>query len=160
MTNMEYLPDAMVVEAEWQANLSLARELEAMRANQKHRPPSDLFLEQARAAVTLRRLLQRRQITHVHATSSHTLLCAVFLKKLLGLTISATVEARPILTEPVLMDALDQCVGGRSNDRELLTQRGSGFLFDRTRKSRIDWIGGRNFWREWSQQLIGWTRRA
>ena len=160
MTNIEYLPDAMVVEAEWQANLPLGRELEAMRANQKHRPPSDLFLEQARAALTLRRLLQRHQITHVHATSSRSLLCALFLKKLLGLTISATIETHPILDEAVIMEALDQCVGGRSNDRELLTQRGSGFLFDRTRKSRIDWIGGRNFWREWSQQLIGWTRRA
>ncbi|HEX5175592.1 MAG TPA: glycosyltransferase, partial [Chthoniobacteraceae bacterium] len=51
----EYLPDAMVIEGEWQASTTLVRELETVRANQKHRPPSDLFLEQIRWALALRR---------------------------------------------------------------------------------------------------------
>ena len=49
----EYLPDAMVIEGEWQASTTLVRELETVRANQKHRPPSDLFLEQIRWALSL-----------------------------------------------------------------------------------------------------------
>ena len=53
ITEFQYLPDAMVVEAEWQASFTLLRELEAMRAEQKNRPPSDLFLEQARFASIL-----------------------------------------------------------------------------------------------------------
>ncbi|MDQ3413894.1 MAG: glycosyltransferase [Verrucomicrobiota bacterium] len=168
----EYLPDAMVVEAEWQADTASLRELEAQRANQKHRPPSDLFLEQARCALILRRLFRQHNIGHVHATSSRTLLGALMLNKLLGLTTSAAIEEKPILSEPVLREALNQCVGGRSNDRELLARGGSGFMFDQTldkpsvndigpwltRKARIEWTGARPFWQEWSQRLIGWTR--
>ena len=174
MTDFEYLPDAMVVEAEWQLHPALVRELEAMRANQKHRPASDLFLAQARAALILRRLFLPHNIGHVHATSSRTLLCALFLKRLLGLSVSAAIETRPILSEQLIREALDQCVGGRSNDRELLARRGGGFVFDQTldkpsvndigpwltRKARIEWSGGRSFWREWSRQLIGWTQGA
>jgi hypothetical protein len=170
----EYLPDAMVIEAEWQASMPLVRELEALRAGQAHRPPADLFLQQARYAVMLRRLFQRRKIGHVHATSSRTLLCALYLKRLLGVGISVAIEEKPVLSESVIRDALDQCIGGRSSDRELLARRGGGFLFDQTlerpsvndigpwltRKARVEWTGARSFWREWSQQLIGWTRRA
>ena len=170
----QFLPDAMVIEAEWQSSMPLVRELEAMRANQQHRPPSELFLEQARCALILRRLFLQHNIGHVHATSSRTLLCALILKKLLGLGISAAIEESPVLSEPIILSALDQCVGGRSIDRELLARRGSGFLFDQTleklsvndigpwltRKARVDWTGARSFWQEWSQQLIGWTRRA
>jgi hypothetical protein len=94
------------------------------------------------------------------------------LKKLLGLSVSAAIEEKPVLSEQVILEALDQCVGGRSNDRELLAHRGDNFLFDRTldklsvndlgpwltRKARIEWTGDRPFWQEWSQRLIGWTR--
>ncbi len=172
VTSFEYLPDAMVIEAEWQAGSAEWRELEAGRADQKHRPPSDLFLVQARSALVLRRLFRQHNIGHVHATSSRTLLSAVMLKKLLGLTISAAIEAKPILSDPVLLTALDQCVGGRSSDRELLARRGPRFLFDQTldkpslndigpwltRKAKIEWTGARPFWEEWSEQLLGWTR--
>lgn len=172
ITSFQFLPDAMVIEAEWQANLPLVRELEAINANQKHRPSSELFLEQARAALILRRLFLQHNIGHVHATSSRALLCGLFLKKLLALSLSVAIETKPILSEPFILDALDQCDGGRSNNRELLARRGSGFLFDQTlekpsvndigpwlsRKARIDWTGGRPFWQEWSQRLISWTR--
>jgi len=170
----QYLPDAMVIEAEWQANLPLLRELEAMRANQKHRAPSDIFLEQARIALILRRLFRQHWIGHVHAASSRTLLCALMLKKLLGVTISVAIEENPIFGKEFIAEAFDQFDGGRSNDRELLARRGAGFLFDQavdkpsvndigpwlTRKAKIEWSGGRRFWPEWSQRLIGWTREA
>ncbi|MGI8957084.1 MAG: glycosyltransferase family 4 protein [Chthoniobacterales bacterium] len=172
VTQFEYLPDAMVIEAAWQGSGSALRELEALRANQKHRPPSDLFLDQARCALILRRLFRQHNIGHVHATSSRTLLGALMLNRLLGLTISAAIEDKPILSEPVLLEALNQCVGGRSNDRELLARPGSGFIFDQTldklsvndigpwltRKAKIEWTGARAFWQEWSERLIGWTR--
>ncbi|MEO5717909.1 MAG: glycosyltransferase, partial [Chthoniobacterales bacterium] len=172
VTSFEYLPDAMVVEAEWQAGRTELRELEAWRANQKQRPPSDLFLGQARQALVLRRLFRQHNIGHVHATSSRTLLGAVILKKLLGLTISAAIEAKPILSASLMLGALNQCVGGRSNDRELLARRGSGFIFDQTldkpslndigpwltRKAKVEWTGARPFWEEWSQRLVDWTR--
>ncbi len=168
----EYLPDAMVVEAEWQANLPLVRELEAARANQAQRPPSDLFLEQARIALILRRIFRRHNIVHVHATSSRTLLAALMLNRLLGLTVSAAIEAKPVLSEPLLQQALDRCLGGRSAEREMPAARGAGFLFDPTvgkssahhvgswlsRTAKIKSSGGRAFWQEWSRQLLHWTR--
>jgi glycosyltransferase involved in cell wall biosynthesis len=168
----EYLPDAMVIEAEWQANTALRWELETMRANQKHRPPSDMFLEQARYALALRRLFGQHNIGHVHATSSRSLLTALILKSLLNVTISAAIEEDPILSEQVIIESLDQCVGGRSHDRELLARRGGGFLFDQTldkpsmndigpwlvRKARIEWTGGQNFWLEWTTELRRWIQ--
>ena len=164
----------MVLEAEWQSNPALVRELEAMWADQKPRAASELFLQQARAALILRRLFRPHNIVHVHATSSRTLLCALFLRRLLGLTVSAAIEARPVYSPEFIHDAFDQCSGGRTNDRELLAKRGRGFLYDQTldnpsvndigpwltRKAKIEWTGGRAFWREWSQQLVGWTRRG
>jgi hypothetical protein len=120
----------------------------------------------------LRRLFQRHNINHVHATSSRTLLCALYLKKLVDVSVSVAIELKPVLAEQLVRRALDECVGGRSNDRELLARRGSGFVFDQTldkpsvndigpwltRKARIEWSGGRSFWREWSEQLVDWTQ--
>ena len=169
-----YLPDATVIEAEWQENQTAVRELEAMRANQKQRPPSDVFLEQARAALTLRSLFRQHDIGHVHATGSRTLLCALMLNKLLGVSISVAIEDKPVFSEHFIADALDQCVGGRSKNRELLARRGDGFLFDEAldrpsvnqigpwlkRKARIEWAGASPFWKEWSQRLKRWTPGA
>jgi hypothetical protein len=171
-TSFNFLPDAMVIEAEWEMNLALVRELEAIWATQIPRPASALFLEQARAALILRRLFRPHNIGHVHATSSRTLLTALYLKRLLDATVSVAIEPNPVLAEGLIRHALDHCVGGRSNNRELLARRGSGFLFDHTldrpsvndigpwltRKARIEWRGGRTFWREWSDHLVGWTR--
>jgi hypothetical protein len=172
VTSFNFLPDAMVIEAEWQSNQALVRELESVWADQTPRPSSELFLEQARAALMLRRLFQRHNINHVHATSSRTLLCALYLKKLVDVSVSVAIELKPVLAEQLVRRALDECVGGRSNDRELLARRGSGFVFDQTldkpsvndigpwltRKARIEWSGGRSFWREWSEQLVDWTQ--
>ena len=172
VTELEFLPDAMVIEAEWQSNRALVRELEAERANQTLRPSSQLFLEQARFALALRKTLLERKINHVHATSARVLLCALMLRKLLGVTVSAAVEHEPALSQKQLQSALDQCVGGRSNNRELLARR-STFLYDTTldtpsvndirhwlvKKATVDWTGGIAFWKEWSEFLAGWGRR-
>ena len=94
--NFEFLPDPMVSEAEWQTNLPLVHELESIWADQKHRAPSAYLLQQARTALILRRLFRPHNIRHVHATSSRTLLCGYFLKRLLGLNWSAVIEPRPV----------------------------------------------------------------
>jgi len=174
LTSFQFLPDAMVIEAEWQAGVPLLRELEGMRADQKHRPSSDLFLEQARVALILRRLFRQHWIGHVHAASSRTLLCALMLKKLLGVTVSVAIEENPIFSKEFLAEVFDQCDGGRSCDRELIADRGSGFVFDQTvdkpsvnhigpwltRKAKVEWTGARRFWQDWAQRLVVWTREA
>ncbi len=119
---LEFLPDPMVLEAEWRANPVLAQELEEERAQQTNRVPGGIFLRQARFALALKRLLRGKDVSHVHATTSRALVCALILKKLLNVTVSATIEPRPEPPRNWIQDALSECVGGRLSDRKLLEQ--------------------------------------
>jgi hypothetical protein len=76
---LEFLPDAMVLEAEWRTNPALAQQLEEDRAQQSSRAPGAIFLRQGRFALVLRKLFQEKNISHVHATSSRALVCALML---------------------------------------------------------------------------------
>ncbi len=169
--SLEFLPDPMVLEAEWRANPVLTQTLEEERAQQTNRVPSGIFLRQARFALVLRRLLRGKKVSHVHATSSRALVCALMLKKLLNITVSATIEARPELPQNWIHHALSECVGGRLADRKLLDGRGTSFLVDKTtfrsgprkalrlmtRKTGIDLTTGTRFWQEWAKLLLRWS---
>jgi glycosyltransferase involved in cell wall biosynthesis len=164
---MEFLPDAMVIEAEWRANPTLAQKLEEERAREEPRVPGKVFLRQARFALALTRLLRENHVSHLHATSSGALVCALILKKLLNVTVSATIEARPTLPREWIQNALSQCVGGRIRDRKL----GGSFVVDKTtfrsvpqralgrisQKSGIDLTAGTRFWQEWAELLMRWS---
>src|SRR5436190_14197683 len=110
-SSLEFLPDPMVIESEWRANHALAQKLEEDRAQQSVRAPAAIFLRQARFALVLTKL--QKNVSHVHATSSRALVCALILKKLLNVTVSATIEARPALPREWIQNALSECVGGR-----------------------------------------------
>jgi glycosyltransferase involved in cell wall biosynthesis len=167
-TSLEFLPDPMVIEAEWRANQALVQKMEEDRAQQSARAPSTIFLRQARFALVLTRLLREKNVSHVHATSSNALVCALILKKLLNVTVSATIEARPNLPREWIQNALSECVGGRLRDRQSL--RDSSFLVDKTtfrsapqqvlglvsQKSGIDLTAGTRFWQEWAELLMRW----
>jgi hypothetical protein len=171
---LEFLPDAMAIEAEWQANRKLVLALEDDRANETVRAPADLFLRQARFALSLRRMFAQKQISHVHATSSRALLCGVLLKKMLGVTLSASIEAKPPISREVIQHALRHAVGGRIADRKLSEHLGRPFTFDRAGSnriwvrslrwlrpvSRIDLTRRASFWQEWTKRLEGWSARA
>jgi glycosyltransferase involved in cell wall biosynthesis len=168
---LEFLPDAMAIEAEWQANRELVLALEDDRANESHRAPVDLFLRQARFALTLRRMFAQRKICHVHATSSRALVCGVLLKKMLGVSLSASIEAKPALSREAIENALQHAVGGRIADRKLSEQIGAPFFFDRAASnqplvrglrwlkpvSRIDLTRPASFWQEWVNRLDHWS---
>jgi glycosyltransferase involved in cell wall biosynthesis len=165
--SLEFLPDPMVIEAEWRANQALAQKLEEDRAQRSVRAPSTIFLRQARFALALTKL--QKNVSHVHATSSRALVCALILKKLLNVTVSATIEARPALPREWIQNALSECVGGRLRDRQLV--RGSSFLVDKTtfrsapqralglvsQRSGIDLTAGTRFWQEWADLLTPWS---
>src|SRR5437773_2620081 len=169
--SLEFLPDPMVLEAEWRANPVLTQTLEEERAQQTNRVPSRIFLRQARFALVLQKLLRGKKVSHVHATSSRALVCALMLKKLLNITVSATIEARPELPQNWIPHALSECVGGRLADRKLLDERGTSFLVDKTtfrsglrkalrlmtRKTGIDLTTGTRFWQEWAKLLLRWS---
>jgi glycosyltransferase involved in cell wall biosynthesis len=165
--SLEFLPDPMVIEAEWRANHALVQKLEEDRAQQSARAPSAIFLRQARFALALAKL--QKNVSHVHATSSGALVCALILKKLLNVTVSATIETRPALPREWIQNALSECVGGRLGDRKLV--RGGSFLVDKTtfrsapqqalglisQKSGIDLTTGTRFWQEWAELLMRWS---
>ncbi len=154
---LEFLPDALAVEAEWQAHRELAHRLESDRALREHRPPADLFLEQSRFAIALLRTLRQRGIQHVHATSSRSLLCGLALRKLLGTTLSVSVENKPRLSAAVLREALRECVGGRIA-RSGLTS-GDGFLPERRGLGAMGLTGTDKFWQEWAKRLTSWAQQ-
>jgi hypothetical protein len=167
--SLEFLPDPMVIEAEWRANHALAQKLEEDRAQQSARAPSAIFLRQARFALVLRKLFRQKDVSHIHATSASALVCALILKRLLNITVSATIEARPALPRDWIQNALSECVGGRLRDRR--SAHGGSFLVDRTtfrsapqqalvvvsQKSGIDLTVGTRFWQEWADLLIRWS---
>ena len=169
--SLEFLPDAMVLEAEWRATPALAQQLEEDRAQQSSRPPGAIFLRQARFALVLRKLFQEKNISHVHATSSRALVCALMLKKVLGVTVSATIEPRSELSREWIQNVLSECVGGRLSSRKLVEQRGGAFFLDKTtfrsaprktlgqitQKTHIDLTTGSRFWQQWAELLLRWS---
>jgi glycosyltransferase involved in cell wall biosynthesis len=171
--SLEFLPDAVVIEAEWRANPALAQKLEEERAQQNTRPPGGIFLRQARFALALQRLLREKNVSHVHATSSRALVCALMLREFLNVTVSATIEPRPELSHAWIQDAVSECVGGRLSNQKLLDGRSSSFLLDKTtfrsaprkalglitRKTGIDLTTGARFWQQWAELLLRWSGR-
>jgi len=169
--SLEFLPDAMVLEAEWRTNTALAQQMEEDRAQQSSRAPGAIFLRQARFALVLRKLIQAKHVSHIHATSSRALVCAMMLKKLLGVTVSATIEARSELPGEWIQNALSECVGGRLSHRKLVEQLGGAFFLDKTtfrsaerktleriiQKTHIDVTTGSRFWQQWAELLLRWS---
>jgi glycosyltransferase involved in cell wall biosynthesis len=169
--SLEFLPDAMVLEAEWRTNSALAQQLEEDRAQQSSRAPSAIFLRQARFALVLRKLIQEKNVSHIHATSSRALVCALMLKKLLGVSVSATIEPRSELPREWIQNALSECVGGRLSSRKLVDQLGGAFFLDKTtfrsapkktlgritQKTHIDLTTGSRFWQQWAELLLRWS---
>lgn len=164
-TRLVFLPDPMVIEAEWQAHRDIAYELEDDRANQPHRAPAAEFLQQARYAIALRPMLAQNRITHVHATSSRMLLCAVLLKKLCGVTISAAIEHKPHLPDALIKDALAQCAGGRLAKADLAEGLEGSFLRERVSSAGVLTLkkafglhlaGQSKLWHDWSDLLSCW----
>jgi len=169
---LEFLPDAMALEAEWRTNQALAQQLEEDRAQHSSRAPGAIFLRQARFALALRKLIQQKNISHIHATSSRALVCAIMLKKLLGVTVSATIEPRSELPREWIQNALSECLGGRLSSRKLVDQRGDTFFLDKTtfrsapqktlgqisQKTHIDLTTGSRFWQQWAELLLHWSR--
>ena len=169
--SMEFLPDAMVMEAEWRANPTLAQKLEEERAQKDIRAPSAIFLRQARLALVVRRMLQEKKVSHVHATSSRALVCVLILQEIIDVTVSATIEPRPELPQSWIESALRKCNGGRLSDRKLLRERSSSFVFDKAafcptprkvvgllgKNIGIDLTTGASFWQEWAELLVRWS---
>jgi len=151
---LEFLPDAMVIEAEWRANTALAQKLEEIRASQTERSPAAVFLRQARFALMLQNWLRDKSISHLHATSSRALLCALLLQEIVELPVSAAIEPRPELSAVWIKRALVRCRGGRVSDRTLLEKASQPFLLEP--KMRFGLGRPARFWKDWAKLIEGW----
>jgi glycosyltransferase involved in cell wall biosynthesis len=161
---LEFLPDAIVVEAEWQAGRSLAHEIESWRRELSSECNTADYLEAARVALYLVPRLARAGIRHVHATDSRALLCAWILQRLTKITISATVEPRPAFVSEVLKRLLASCAGGRVADRKIRASLNGGFLPEpKSAGLRGAFATGgaqirEQFFQRWHNQLETWSR--
>ena len=116
---LEFLPDAIVIEAEWQAQRSRAHEIESWRRELPPECNTADYLEAARCALYLVPKLARNGIRHVHATDSRALLCAWILQRLAKITISATIESPPAFASEVVERLLASCAGGRVSNAKI-----------------------------------------
>ncbi|MGH8101804.1 MAG: glycosyltransferase family 4 protein [Chthoniobacterales bacterium] len=160
---LEFLPDALVIEAEWLADRARAHEVESWRRELPTVCNTADYLEAARVALYLGPKLVRAGIRHVHATDSRALLCAWILQRLANVTISATIESPAAFPPNVLQRLLPICTGGRVADPEIRARFDGRFLVE---PKAPRWRGPfgpreediREFLQQWRNQLEAWSR--
>lgn len=113
LPHIEFAPDGMVIEGEWQQERGLARQIETWRGEFGQKLASETFLQHARYALYLRHAIKRDSIRHLHAASSRELLVAWILHKLCGVTISVSLEEKAIFPAVVLTRILRDSKGVR-----------------------------------------------
>jgi hypothetical protein len=161
---LEFLPDAIVIEADWQADRSRAHEIESWRRELPTECNTADYLEAARVALYLAPTLARARIRHVHATDSRALLCAWILQRLANITISATIESPPAFASDVVERLLASCTGGRVSDPNIRASFDGRFLAEPKSprwRGRFGPRGARineQFLQQWRNQLETWSR--
>jgi hypothetical protein len=156
--DLEFLPDAMIVEAEWQADRAGAHEIEGWRRELPPECNTADYLEAARVALYLAPKLAREGIRHLHATDSRALLCAWILQRLAKITISATIESPPAFAPVVVERLLGSCSGGRVSDPKIRAGFDGHFLPEPKSARWRQLFGSREFLQQWRNQLETWSR--
>ena len=161
---LEFLPDAIVIEAEWLADRSRAHEIESWRRELPPECNTADYLEAARVALHLAPTLARARIRHVHATDSRALLCAWILQRLAKITISATIESPAAFASDVVERLLASCTGGRVSDPNMRAGFDGRFLAEPKSPRWRGRFGPRRahineqFLQQWRNQLETWSR--
>lgn len=91
---IEFFPDALVLEAEWQAHPDRAAEVLKWRDELGSGIDTEAFLLQARRALHLARLIEkRRSFRHLHATRADVAITAWLVHRLTGIDFSVAIES-------------------------------------------------------------------
>jgi glycosyltransferase involved in cell wall biosynthesis len=154
LPHVDFLPDSMVVEGEWQQQKDLRHRVETWRAELGSKLATEDYLRCARYALAIRPWIKRDGVRHIHAASSREALTAWILRKLTGVTISATVEEKSAIHPSILCEMAPEfggfrIAGKRSDDPFAGT--GNKRPFTVAQKS------GRNFEPEWMDMLRRWA---
>lgn len=123
---IEFSPDALVLEAEWNAHPdSVARVIE-WRDELGSGIDTESYLFQARRALHLSRLVRKRGIRHLHASRSGVAITAWLVHRLTGVGFSATIEPGADFS-PAVVDRLSAeavlCSRADDPERDLLQLR-------------------------------------
>ncbi len=124
LSQIEFLPDAVVLESHWLKRSAWRHQLEMMRKYLGDAVSGEEFYLQARRAVYLADVLPRRGVKHVHAFRSDAVVCVWLLKKLSGLRTSAAIEESPSLGRAVLARLLGDFDLVSSSDEKLNAMTG------------------------------------
>ena len=114
LENLDFLPDGMVTEGEWQQEREVARRMETWRMDLGQKLSSETFLRHARRALYLRRMVAESGVRHLHIGDARELLTGWLLHRLSGTTISLSLDTRPPRTsDSVLAKLASACLGIR-----------------------------------------------
>lgn len=160
LPHLDFVPDGMVIEGEWQQERALARQIETWRGEFGQKLASETFLQHARYALYLRQWIKRDGIRHLHAASSREFLVAWILYKLCGVTISVSLEEKAVFPAAVLTRIFRDTKGLRiasqkiADALELTPGKGKEKLpqpFTLIQKT------SRAFEKEWIEKLGAWS---
>jgi hypothetical protein len=156
---LEFVPDAMVLEGEWQQERELARQMETWRVELGQKLSSEVFLREARHALYLRRAIARDGVRHVHAPGPAELLTGWILRRLCGVTLSVTLEKKETgLGDTLLGRMLRDCVGVRCGFDEAVCEK--WLNGQPSRPVVVPFKPGRAVEAPWGEQMQRWASAA
>ena len=123
---VEFLPDAIVLEAAWKSDPHSAAACEEWYRD-LDAPDGEDYFRQARRAVHTAGLVRHRGIRHVHAARSQCLLWAWLVKKLTGIRSSFAIEARPAVSRALIEPLASEFDFGSVGDPRLSAALGGRF---------------------------------
>ncbi len=103
---VDYLPDGIVLEADWRAAADSVALLEERRNALGTAVEGEDFFREARRALHLAGLMKKRGLDHVHAARADTVLCAWLIIQLNGATATAAIEDKPATSRSLLAKLL------------------------------------------------------
>ncbi len=121
---IEFLPDAVVLESHWLRQSSLRHSLERARGILGESVTGEEFYQQARRAVYLTEVLPLRAVRHLHAFRADAVLCVWLVKKLTGMSVSATIEEQPAPSRALLARLLVDFDMVTNSDKKLGDETG------------------------------------
>lgn len=159
LSSMDFLPDGMVLEGEWQMERDLARRVETWRADFSQKLSSEWFIEQARRAIYLRAWVRLHCIRHVHAWTSWDALCAWMLSRLAGVTFSLSIERGDhAFSDSDFEPILSECAGVRIESTEADAQKYESIAREKGARV-VRSKPGKAFDHGWLENLSRWASR-
>jgi glycosyltransferase involved in cell wall biosynthesis len=116
--SLDFLPDAMVLEAEWRHRPAIADSIEGLREELGPEIQTEVYLLQARRALHLIQRVHALGLRHLHAAGSLAGVTAWILFRLQGLPYSLSLLSSEELHPKVLEVLMKNAVGGRTGSAE------------------------------------------